>query len=185
MNSMKKTLFAFAVLLVLAFNCAGQGSCPRYREPQGGFSICLPWGWVAEARDGEKFKTLFAPQANNGIRPNIGFDVGMIKVSFEADLADIEKKVLSNQDNQDKLSRAGFTTVKFLSKSDFVTDSKMRGIKLIFSGEFKGFQLRILQYYFDAEGRRILFVTCTFLEKDQRFLGPIMDNTLKTFQLDK
>jgi hypothetical protein len=175
---MKKALFALTLLLLFALNCLAQQDCQRHRETEGGFSICVPEGWTVKASADDKFKMIYAPQSGV-FTSNINFKEETSAAPLGDYVAAGIKELKSN------IEKIGATSIKVISQSDFTTASNLRGVKVVFSTEYKGIQFRQLQYLFDAGGNRKLVVTCTGLEKDQQQLDPVFDRAAKSFQLDR
>src|SRR5437588_2074250 len=173
----KLRFLPLTILLILIGTCGARAqTCNRDVETQGGFSICVPDGWTVETKTGEKYKMIFAPKSE--IFANINFKEGTSAASLEDYVAAEIKNLISN------VAQTGATSIKVVSQSNFVTDSDLHGIKVIFSTEYKGAQFRQLQYIFSAGANRKLVVTCTSLEKDQEQLDPVFERAAKSFRLD-
>lgn len=178
---MKKFLIAFTVALIVSFNCLAQQHaeehCERHSEALGGFSFCVPEGWTVEEREGNKYKMVFAPRATT-FTPNINVrDETSTYLLNEYVTASI-RTVL---DNREKI---GATSIKPMGQTEFITGSRLKGIKVAFQTEYRGLLVRTLQYYFAAEDNRKILVTCTFLEDTKATYDPVFDSILKTFQFD-
>ncbi len=171
-----RTILLIVALLIGAAPALAQEPCNRNVEPQGGFSICVPQGWTASAREGEKYKLYFAPRGESFVQ-NINFKEDTSTVSLDqyatAGIAHILKNYAS----------FGATTVTNLTKSSFTTQKGLAGIKATFHAEYKGLMIRTIQYYFHDVGRKIV-LTCTGLEADEASLVPVCDRAAKSFQLE-
>ncbi len=176
---MKKALIAAALLLAFAATGAAQGTCLRYLESGAGFSFCPPDGWSIKESEGEKYKLFFGTAANN-FAPNLNIK----EQTSEASLAEYEalaRKLILAKENVEKL---GATSTEAVGQSDFLTDSGLRGIKVIFKTEYKGLLIQSTQYYFELKGGRKIIVTFTCLVGDKDFLDPILDRSLTTFRVE-
>jgi hypothetical protein len=175
---MKKALFAFALLLLLALNCVAQENCQRHREVDGGFSICKPEGWTVGSSEGDKFKVLYGPRGDV-LTPNINFK----EETSDLSLADYVAAGIKQL--QASIAQIGATSIKVVSQSNFTTNSNLHGVKVIFSTEYKGYQFRQVQYLFAGGENLKVVVTCTALEKDQQQFDPVFESAAKSFRLDK
>jgi hypothetical protein len=175
---MKRLLLTIPLFFLLTLTSWAQDVCNRHSEPTGGFSLCAPAGWSVTEREGQKFKIIFG-MPGEVFTPNINFKDEANSASL-ADYAGASIKYI--QDNYQKL---GATSIKLVSREDFLTTDKISGIKAIFSTEFKGHLVRTLQYYFNKTNGQKLIVTCTALEAEKATLDPVFERALKSFQLDK
>jgi hypothetical protein len=169
-----------AVVLASAFAVPSAAQQPCKRNLESGFSYCSPDGWTIKPSLDDKFKTFWGP-ASVTLTPNINVkDEENGKPLPEVVAAEI-KYIL------DSPQKAGATSVKVLSQSDFIATSGQRGVKVVFHVEntARALVVRTYQYYFSGRGNQILVLTCTGLEADKNTLEPIFDRALKTFQLDQ
>lgn len=175
---MRRTLIGVAFVLACALNCAAQeSSCQRAMETAGGFSMCAPEGWTVETREGAKYKMLFGPHDTTFV-PNINIKDEANPMS----LADfVTAGIKSITESSEKL---GATSIKLVDRSDFVTDSKLAGVRVSFSVLYKGMTIRSIQYIFNGKADQKLVVTGTSLEANKETTDPILDRAVKTFRLE-
>ena len=188
---MKKLTFlsvSIALVLVLAASAMAQDSCVRHVEAQGGFSVCLPSGWLPTQKEDTddngqkhpaKYKILYSPVAAQ-FRPNINF-------KDEASSASLEDYVAAGIDvvlgSQEKL---GITNLRVVTRGSFVASSGLYGMRVVFQFDYKGYAVRSVQYYFnDAANSRKFVITGTGPEQDQAALDSIFDLTARSFRLER
>jgi hypothetical protein len=175
---LKRMLSAVVLLLVLAFGGFAQGVCNRYAEPQAGYSLCVPQGWTVEDKENQKYKLILGP-SDTGLTPNIHF----IDESNPLALADYAAG--SAKYAVEHYAQIGATSMRMVSQSNFRTTSGTPAIRIAYLTEFKGSQIRTLQYYFGDTDNRKLIVTCTFPEAQKETLDPLFERALKSFRFDK
>ncbi|MCA1631726.1 MAG: hypothetical protein LC785_05795 [Acidobacteria bacterium] len=176
---MRRILILVGLVLAAGLNCLAQETpCRRVAEPAGGFSMCAPEGWTVEAKEGEKYKMMIAPRAET-FTPNINFKDEANSMPL-ADYATASGKYAV--ENYEKI---GATSIRLVDRSDFVTSSKLAGIRVSFSVLYKGLVVRIIQYYFDAKKGQKVIVSCTGLEVEREKFDPIFDRAVRTFGLDQ
>ena len=173
----KKLLFASALLLLLALDCAAQ-DCQRYREPDGGFSICKPDGWVLEQSEGLEYKSLSGPRRGKVI-PNINFQEEAYPAGLSDYVAAANKRALDNY------QKAGLSSMTLVGQTDFRTTSGTDGIRVAFKGESNGQPLRFLQYFFVGKDGKKLIITCTAPEADKDSLDPVFERAVKSLRFDR
>ena len=165
-------------MLTLTLTCFAQGVCRRHREAAGGFSFCLPEGWTAVERPEQKYKIIFGPRGQV-FTPNINMKDEVNKAPLADYVAASLKIILSNY------GQTGATSVRIMSQANFMTATRIPGIKVTLQAEYKGLLIRTLQYYFSGVQDQKLIVTCTALEEERAALDPVFERVLKTFQRDK
>lgn len=151
---------------IMIFACAGYTAaqpCTRHVETPGGFSICLPDGWIVKQQEGEAYKMLFG-QPSDGFAPNLNFKEEKSNLELSAYVAAGVKNILASKD------QLGTTSMEVLGQSDFVTDDGVRRIRIVLLSAYKGHQVRTIQYLFAASPGRKLIVTGTSLEKNRKSL---------------
>jgi hypothetical protein len=188
---MKKLIYltlSIALVLVVAASAMAQDSCIRHVEAQGGFSVCLPSGWIPTQKEDTddsgqkhpaKYKILYSPVVAQ-FRPNINF-------KDEASSASLEDYVAAGIDvvlgSQEKL---GTTNMRVVTQGSFVTSSGLYGMRVAFHFNYKGYTVRSVQYYFnDAASRRKFVITGTGQEQDQATLDSIFDLTARSFRFER
>jgi hypothetical protein len=185
-KKLRNLAFVLALLLIGAGNVAAQ-ECKRNIESQGGFSICIPYGWTVEEREetdvntGQKrpakYRMLFAPSGEN-FRPNINFKEENDSSSLDNYLTASIKTIFSSQE------KLGVGGLKVVSQDRFSSTSGVSAAKVVFQSEYKGFVVRTIQYYFDVPGRKVI-LTGTTLEKDSATLDPVFDGAARSFRLER
>ena len=166
----------FASLIFAAGSYTVAQTCTRHVESQGGFSICIPDGWVAKERQGETYKMLFG-EASDGFAPNLNFKEGMSNLELSDFVAAGTKATLASKE------KIGATSIEALGQSDFVTDAGVPGIRLVYLSEYKGHWVRTIQYIFAASPSRKLIVTGTSLEKNKEVFDRVFDRSAKSFRI--
>ncbi|MGA9997749.1 MAG: hypothetical protein WBP93_20205 [Pyrinomonadaceae bacterium] len=179
---MKSFLIAVAAILLFSFNCPAQEhareDCNRHAEPLGGFSFCVPEGWSVEEREGNKYKMVFAPRATT-FTPNINVKDETSSYSLNDYVAASIKTIL------DKREEIGATSIKPAGQIEFVTNSRLKGIRVAFLTEYRGLMVRTLQYYFDAGNNHKILATGTALEETKETYDKVFDTALRSFQIDR
>jgi hypothetical protein len=171
---MKKTI-ATLLTLFLALACVAQAPAERYVASDGVLSIRPPAGWIWQAREGSKYKSAFGP-ASDVFRANLNFQDEMTAISLD-DYADAcIEHILKTYE------KLGATNAKRVSRTEIVTDSKERGIKVAYLCEYKGLQINSVQYLFDT-GKKKLIATFTALEAEKAVNDRIFDAAIKTFEI--
>jgi len=172
--SIIKSLLLLGVLLTGASGAVAQEVCNRNLEPLGGFSLCVPGGWTASAKEGEKYKLLFAPPAER-FTTNINMKDAVSALALGEYATASVDYILKNFPQM---------SVKALTKDSFTTQTGLAGFRATFHAEHKGLLIRSIQYYFSGNAEQKLILTCTGLEADQVTLDPVCDRAAKTFQLE-
>jgi hypothetical protein len=174
----KNFAFATAILFLLTGLNSAQDSCPRHVETGGGFSICVPIGWKVEAREGQKFKLVFAPRGER-FTPNLNFrDDNDSRLLDDYATAGIDYLLENYKD-------VGADSVKLVKREPITTAAGASGVKVTFRSEYKGLLVRSLQYYLNGKGDQKVIMTGTALEVDQETLDPIFDQAAKSFRVEK
>jgi hypothetical protein len=169
--------FLATVVLLAGVQYLAAQTCNRHVESVGGFSICFPEDWTARERPGDKFKSLFGPASDN-FSPNINFRDEKSNAALSEYAAAGVRFILANKE------KIGATSIEPLGQSDFVTDSGMRGIRVLLKSLYKGFEVRTIQYLFDDGNGRKLIVTGTSLEKNKEVFDRVFDRALKSFRVE-
>jgi hypothetical protein len=175
--SMIRNLALLGMLLLGASSTVAQEACKRNIEPQGGFSLCVPDGWTASEKEGQKYKFLFAPTAATF--------TANINMKDEMSASPVEEYATNNADYILKnYMQFGASGVKALTRDSFITKTGLPGFRIAFHTEYKGLLLRTIQYYFNGSLGQKLVLTCTVVEADQVTLDPVCDRAAKTLQLE-
>jgi hypothetical protein len=168
---------AFAVIALMIPVGVANAACSRHQEAKGGFSLCPPGGWKAETGEQAKYTSFFAEAAN-------GF---MANINVQDEVANIplaEYVTIGTKRAVEMAKEAGFKRVDVTTRGDFTTESKERGIRVVYESEFQDREIRSIQYAFSAKGGQKIIVTCTTLLSDKQTLGPVCDSAAKSFKLE-
>ena len=168
-----------AVILILALGAIAQTQepCKRFVEPGVGVSYCQPEGWNAVT--GADGVTVVTGPATDGFPPNLQGRAFSLPQSLD-DLASLMIRQLPEM-----VRRSGGTNFSLLGKSDLMTAASQRVIKVAFQSRVGGYSLRTTQYFVALEGDRKYILTLTALETQMKNLDLIVDESLKTLQVEK
>lgn len=175
---MIRNLAIVSVLLLGVSSTEAQEVCKRDVEPQGGFSLCVPDGWIVSQKEGEKYKILTAAPA----------EVSTANINMQDEMSGMPLKEYSSSAVDYILKnyvQLGLTAVRVLAQDSFTSKSGLTGIRFAFHVEAKGESIRSIQYYFNGNPGQILVLTCTVREADQVTLDPVCDRAAKTLQLEE
>ena len=170
MNIKLKLILTVIVLSVLPLFAADVGK--RHRETAGGFSFCPPQGWTLKSFPGMKY-SIAAGSPSNGFAPNINVVDEAAEMSLAA-YVDANKKMLSK----------AFKSYKEVGKSEFKTNSGLKGTRLIIENDQGGTMLRQTFNFFSGTGDKKFVVTCSALASGGEKLDEVFEASLKTFVLD-
>lgn len=168
-----------ALLLGLAVPVsAADGTCQRHVESKGDYSLCPPDGWEIRPPGKSPYHSFFLTTSGS-LDPNIN-------VFDQASDLPLRKFVKSGREKAIKMAMdAGFKRVDVVEQSDFVTHSKEKAVRVVYSSEFKDNQIATVQYTFNGTRGRKITVTCTMLESEKEQLIPTCDRSLKTYRTEK
>lgn len=123
-------------ILFLILNSCSQNARQAYIPPGGEFSFVPPEHWVMREVPGFKYQFAFE-QGNNGFAPNI--NVVESYAPFKLD-----DFVAGNLQALQQMSAegGGLRVLKVLSQTEFTTDFKQSGVKVVTETEYYGKQLR-------------------------------------------
>ena len=139
---MARQFLLLVILLCVVSSARAQEACNRHSEPQGGFSLCVPDGWTAQEKEGQKYKLLFAPAAERFVA-NINMKDDTSAIPLEDYATASVEYIVTNY------SKIGATDVKALTRAGFTTEAGLAGIRATFHAEYKGLLVRTIQYYFN------------------------------------
>jgi hypothetical protein len=169
--------FALALMLLVVPVGLANAACSRHQETKGGFSLCPPDGWKTELSEQAKYTSFFA-EAANGFMANINVQDEV------ANLPLAEYVTIGTKRAVEMAKEAGFKRVDVTSRGDFTTESKERGVRVVYESEFQDREIRSVQYAFSAKGGQKIILTCTTLLSDKQALGPVCDRVAKSFKLE-
>lgn len=173
-----KKIFASAVLaLFFSISAFAQATCTRHVEAAGRFSYCPPAGWVVrDPASGTPYKSFFTPD-NATVRANFNVRDEATKMTNDEYMASALKYML--QDNEAR----GIEMRKVIGWTPFTTASKISGSRMVYETNYKGLNLRTVQFIFDFPGRKVL-LTGTSLVMNKGTTDPIFDAVAKTLKLN-
>jgi len=177
---MKRTLSAAVVILTFAIIGAAQVNCARHVEPAGGLSYCPPAGWIEEKKAEEKYSRFFGPE-QEGVTANLNIKDENNAAPLTDYVAGSIKRILLPASAE----KMGATSVKLVNQSEFITTSSLRGFKVEFRTEWKSWVISTVQYYFEAALDKKFVVTLTSVDAQRAKLGPVSDDSVRTFRLEK
>ena len=177
---MKRALSAAVVILTFAITGAAQANCARHIEMAGGLSFCPPEGWIEEKKAEEKYSRFFGPE-QEGFTANLNIKDETSGIPLPDAVAGSIKQILLPASAE----KMGVTSVSLVNQSEFITTSNLRGFKVEFRVELKGWIIRTVQYYFGAALDKKFVLTFTSLESQKAKLDPICDDSVKTLRLEK
>lgn len=180
---MKKTvaLLALIFIFVTAFNA--QTVCKRQVESAGGFSYCPPEGWVKFEKEANYefagFETLREskfPGSNLNIRTSV-LDMSLADFVTESNKYTVDAAVLDSS----------VKSIELLGRSEFTTMSGLNGEKIWYQVKTKRVdaQLLTIQFYFAGAKNKKFILTYTILESNKGELEKIIEDSAKTFQIEK
>ena len=176
---MKTTLSAALLILTFAITSTAQSNCARHIESAGGLSFCPPEGWVEHKKTEETYSLFLAPEQEGFIANlNVKDETSAMPLS-EFVAASLGRILLPAS-----AEKMGVTSVSLVNQSEFITTSSLRGFKVAFRVELKGWIVRTVQYYFDAGDKKFV-LTFTSPEAQKAKLDPVCDDSAKTFRLEK
>lgn len=156
-------------------NGPSQGTSPLYVAHDGEFSYSPPDAWVLRDVPGGKYKSAFGQQSED-FAPNIN----IVSESFSGTLDDYvagNLRVLPS-----RYEKMGIKNFRTLSQSEFLTNHKQKGVKVITELEVNGIRYGQTFYTFEAKNGKKFVATCTVLAKGGESYDKIFDRSMKTFQ---
>lgn len=176
MNKVPQLLLFAILILIAAHHTPAQQLCNRHVESQGGFSMCIPDGWIVRERENQKYQVMYG-QRSDGFTPNINFKEEMAAMALSDYVAAGTRNMLATKE------KLGADSIEPLGQSDFTTEVGLRGIRSIFLTSYKGFWVRSIQYYFDIGNGRKIIITATNLEKNKEVFDRVFDRAAKSFRM--
>lgn len=171
-----KILFCSVIFLIgSTLSALAQPPCSRHYEPEGRFSYCAPKGWVSKDPVSGKYKTFTTPLGGTVIA-NFNVKDEVTALSNDAYMAAALRLLLDGNEARGTEAR------KVIGWTKFVTDSKIKGSRMIYEMTYKGMQMRMLQYVLDLPGRKLL-ITGTAIEKDKNFTDELFESVAKSVKI--
>jgi len=156
---MKKLFTVLVVLVLSAIVSVAQTTCARHTEPLGRFSYCPPADWTLREPRSGPYKSFFAPDGG-AVRGNFNLKTETVVISHEAYMVAALRILL--RDNEEK----GDGATKLITWTEFNTDSKLTGSRLVYETLYDGTLLRTIQYILDLPGKKLI-LTGTSLARDK------------------
>jgi len=163
------TIIMMSLIFLSALNSYADQSNTTHPEAVRGFRYAIPKGWTIAEVHGLKYKMAHGI-TSDGFTPNIKivdetFD-GSVEDFANINLEQIKAKNLKNS-----------------GKSNFVTNSGIKGFKLVTETTQGRNHLRQAFYFFNGKGGKKLVVTCSSLAKDGDTFSKLFDDSLKSFDV--
>jgi hypothetical protein len=177
---MNRLLAITLLILTFALSSAAQKTCDRYSPAGRGFSICPPAGWRSVDGKEPNSKVMLGPTSNVFVA-NMNFREEATALSLKDYVDASVDYILATFNKPDNTT--GVTRVKLKSRTDFVTQRNLIGIKVVFLDDLKGLLINSTQYYFDTGNKKVV-VTCTALESEKAVNDKLFDASAKTFRID-
>ncbi len=143
----------------------------QYIAPDGEFSYNVPDGWELKDLPGIKYKVAFL------ISPIFATNIIIFGDSISGTLDDF---VVAKTQEIIKRDTAGNDVV--MSKTEFLTNSGQRGVRVIIDSDQVNDRLRSYFYFFDGKNGKAFIAQCTALQKDAAF-EKVFDESMKTFKM--
>ncbi len=178
---MNKILAITLLIFTFVLSSVAQKTCDRYSPAGGGSSICPPAGWRWADGKEPNSKVMFGP-ASNVFVANINFREEATALSLKNYVDASVDQILAAFNKPD--NTAGVTSVRLMSRTDFVTERNLIGIKVVFLDDLNGLLIKSTQYYFDA-GNKMVIVTFTALDSEKAVNDKLFDASAKSFQVNK
>jgi|GEM_PF-792619 len=168
MKTLLRSLPVLILVLALSIPAIGKNVGALY-EKAGGFSYDPPKGWNVREFPGMKFRISHAA-AEGGFASNIN----VVDEKFAGGLSTYAD---ANVVNLKKF----FQKFTLLSRKDFLTDGKVKGIQIVTTNEQQGRMLRQIFYIFARDNIKYV-VTCTALASKGDALDATFEKSMKSFR---
>ena len=159
------------ILVFITIGCATKGIIPKEDksdlQERVEFSLPIPEGWKLTEWPGYKYEVLLGPNNENSAS-NIIFSDGSFKGSLEMYVDYYVEQLFLLHDDNFSLAR----------QSDFETQNKQKGIKLICHKLVHGIQYYQEIYFFDLIQERQFFITCTTIKEIKDYDKEIFDRII-------
>lgn len=156
-------------------NVVSNGTSQLYIAPNGAFSYRPPTGAILSDREGQKFK-IAVLQKYDGINTSI-----LIREeSFVGSLDDYADRRFFSFSAES--TEAGFTDFRRLSRTEFITDTKERGIKVVSQAKLDNIIVQLTVYFFAGKNGIRYLVACMVSARVRDAYDKIFDVSMKTFR---
>lgn len=170
---MRRTIIMLGIILFVSFNYLyTQKSTQEVKEPLGGFSYTAPAGWTPGKIDGMEFQMIRLKKL--GFSPNINFYQETNPYTFE-------KYYKVNVEDM----KANTPDFVILESGEFITDSKLKGKKLVCSNTQGGQNLVQAYYFLDRKNKLKTIITGTAPLTEKGTYLPVFDAVAKSFRTNK
>jgi hypothetical protein len=171
MKKARAVAISLVIFLFLPLITFSQVLNEIYSEPLAGFNYEVPKGWTLAEIPGMKYKIALGTRLE-GFSPNIN----VIDEAFNGSVEDYANASL-------KQIEALFENFKKLDKSIFITNSGLKGIKLVTEATQQKKYLRQTFYFFKGKAGKMFVITCSVLAKQGGLFSGIFDKSIKTFEV--
>lgn len=175
---MKKVFASLSLLLALSLSAHAQERCNRVTDSKGEVSFCLPKGWVTAGYDSKvDIKVWETPILD--MSPLILSLIRMAAKNDDPDFAaNYAKKRVANDNESPAVAE------KLLSSSEVVTNSGLKGIRLVFTGQTRHkTDMRTVTFIIDLpDGKALLEIVG--LESDSKRVESQGSKLMKTLRIN-
>lgn len=180
-RNMKKILIVVALIFIFVMGIQAQTVCKRQLEKTGGFSYCPPVIWIqSEKNDNDMSAKFEVPPESKFWRSNMNITEAVIAMPLAEFITAGIKLALESVPEEDK----SIKSMRLLSRSVFNTTSGLKGEKIVYQIEHEDL-IRTIQFSFDGPKNRKIIVTYTIAESEKLDLEKIVEESAKTFQIEK
>jgi hypothetical protein len=144
----------------------------RHVELEGGFSYIPPVGWQVVEFPGEKYKIVAGKASTDSYL--------ILTFSDETYAGSLDNYVAGNLNGL----KSAYKSVNIINQENFKTDNGESAIKIIAENKINGEQLH-QTYYIFADNDRKFIITYTRLQGSDEDNDVLIDQCIKTFQVDK
>ena len=170
---MKRTVVAVLAVIILT-GCGGEKPIlgGRLHQPAGAFSYVTPDGWSQTKLFGIDF-IIVSGEPEFGLKPNLFVDF----VKSSGTVSDAAQEVIQTYQGSQR-------AYEVAQKSDFTTESGLRGIKITASRETKDALPLATFHYLFQDAARVIVVTATCAEPVAQKYEHIFDTAMKSLEAE-
>ena len=143
-----------------------------FTSTESGYSHRIPDGWKSKPSPQAGVTAMIVSPSESKVSSNMVTTVE----AFDGSLTDY---VAANK----RAVTTAAPDAKFLSDTDFVTDSKAAAHKVKLQNKMNNIDLAQTMYFFDGTNGRKIIVTCTAPAKSAENLESLFDDCMRTFAL--
>jgi hypothetical protein len=172
MNQKTRTVTLCFFFLIL--NGCAQSPRQGYTPPGGEFSFVPPENWVMREVPGFKYQFAFGERVND-------FTLNMNFVDGPAP-STLDEFVAGNIQALQKTATDEGTPLKIVSQTQFTTDSKRSGAKVVTETEYNKNPIRQTFYFFEGKGDNKFVITCSVPAAGGEDYEKKCDSSIRTFK---